>query len=89
MTRDLQTRRHLGRIAAASAAATIALGLSACGSASQVIGCAQYATQAASLASDISQATSDQDQAKLQDLTAQLQALVDEATKAGCTDLGN
>ena len=76
-------------VVAMTAAALLGLGISACGSASQVIGCAQYATQAASLAAEISQATQENDQAKIQDATTRLQALVDEATKAGCADIGN
>lgn len=91
--RPAQGRNSRGRQAFGAlgiiALAGLPLGLSACGSASQVIGCAQYATQAASLAADISQATQDQDQAKLQELTTRLQSLVDEASKAGCADIGN
>ena len=82
-------RRIARRTPITIAAVALALGLSACGGASQVIGCAQYATQAASLAADISKATQDKDEAALQDLTTRLQALVDEATKAGCADIGN
>lgn len=89
MTNTLIHRRGARGLVGASLAVSLGLALAACGGASQVIGCAQYATKAASLAADIGQATSDQDQARLQDLTTQLQALVDEATKAGCADIGN